>query len=69
MKQYHKTLPEHNQYDIRPIMELLGSSETTGPQAASTPGPGTRPGSVGRSFPHFQTVVDNGDGQGKIQAG
>ena len=49
-----------------PIMELLGSSETTGPQAASTPGPGTRPGSVGRAFPHFQTVIDQRNGQGKI---
>ena len=46
-------------------MELLGSSETTGPQAASTPGPGTRPGSVGRAFPHFQTVIEHRDGQGE----
>lgn len=51
-----------------PIMELLGSSETTGPQAASTPGVGCRPGSVGRSFPHFQTIIENqaGGSQGKI---
>ena len=52
-----------------PILELLGSSETTGPQAASTPGPGTRPGSVGRSFPHFQTVIDHQGGSVISQSG
>jgi len=33
-----------------PIQELLGSSETSGPQTASTPGTGTKLGSVGRCY-------------------
>merc|ERR1719392_547825 len=32
-----------------PIMELLGSSETGGPQTACLKGPGTRPGTRGRN--------------------
>ena len=40
-----------------PILELLGSSETGGPQTACLPGAGMRVGSVGRSYPHFETVV------------
>merc|ERR1711971_1088157 len=34
-----------------PVQELLGSSETSGPQTASTPGPGIRLGSVGKPYP------------------
>ena len=40
-----------------PILELLGSSETGGPQTACLPGAGMRVGSVGRSYPHFETAV------------
>jgi len=47
-----------------PIQELLGSSETSGPQTASLPGTGMRAGSVGRCFPHFQTEILNPDSQG-----
>ena len=50
-----------------PIMELLGSTETTGPQSSSLPGPGTRHGSVGRAFPHFETNIDNPDENGDTE--
>ena len=33
----------------------------------SLPGPGTRHGSVGRAFPHFETSIDNPDQNGDIQ--
>jgi len=51
-----------------PIMELLGSSETCGPQTACLPGIGSRIGSVGRCFPQFETRIlnPNGDGIGEI---
>jgi len=51
-----------------PIQELLGSSETCGPQSVSLPDTGTRPGSVGRCFPHFQTEILDPDpvGVGEI---
>jgi len=51
-----------------PIQELLGSSETCGPQSVSLPDTGTRPGSVGRCFPHFQTEIldPDSDGVGEI---
>ena len=46
-------------------MELLGSTETTGPQSACLPGAGTRPASVGRSFPQVETRIScpGGDGE------
>jgi len=47
-----------------PIQELLGSSETCGPQSVSLPGTGTRPGSVGRCFEHFETEILDPDSQG-----
>jgi len=47
-----------------PIMELLGSSETGGPQTACLKGPGTRAGSVGRAYPHFETIIMNPDENG-----
>ena len=47
-----------------PIKELLGSSETCGPQTTCLPGPGTRLGSVGRCFPQFETRVLNPDQDG-----
>jgi len=47
-----------------PVMELLGSSEAGGPQTASTVGTGTRFGSVGKSYPHFETKVLNPDQNG-----
>ena len=61
-----------------PIMELLGSSETGGPQTAchkvnslfnllswtSFKGPGMRPGSVGRAYPHFETAIFNPNEEG-----
>ena len=49
-------------------MELLGSTETTGPQSSSLPGPGTRHGSVGRAFPHFETNIDNPDKNGDTES-
>ncbi|XP_023339812.1 long-chain-fatty-acid--CoA ligase ACSBG2 isoform X2 [Eurytemora carolleeae] len=51
-----------------PILELLGSSETGGPQTACLPGAGMRVGSVGRSYPHFETVIlkPDKDGIGEI---
>jgi len=45
-------------------MELLGSSETGGPQTACLKGPGMRPGSVGRAYPQFETVILNPDSRG-----
>ena len=48
-------------------MELLGSTETTGPQSSSLPGPGTRHGSVGRAFPHFETGIANPDENGEME--
>ncbi|XP_023334394.1 long-chain-fatty-acid--CoA ligase ACSBG2 [Eurytemora carolleeae] len=36
-----------------PIQELLGSSETSGPQSASTPGVNMKIGSVGKIYPSF----------------
>jgi len=47
-----------------PVMELLGSSEAGGPQTASTVGTGTRFGSVGKSYPHFETKILNPDNNG-----
>jgi len=47
-----------------PIMELLGSSETGGPQTACLKGPGMRPGSVGRAYPHFETKILDPDENG-----
>lgn len=47
-----------------PIMELLGSSETGGPQTACLKGTGMRPGSVGRAYPHFETKIMNPDEKG-----
>jgi len=44
-----------------PIQELLGSSETTGPQTASTPGTGTKLGSVGRCYPAWDVEIQNPD--------
>ena len=44
-----------------PIQELLGSSETSGPQTASTPGTGTRLGSVGRVYPCWEVNIHNPD--------
>ena len=51
-----------------PIMELLGSSETGGPMTAALKGTGTKPGSVGRGYPHFETAIlnPNEDGVGEI---
>merc|ERR1719318_1791205 len=49
-----------------PIRELLGSSETSGPQTASTPGAGTKLGSVGKCYPSWEegktAELINGDG-------
>merc|ERR1719210_498188 len=47
-----------------PIQELLGSSETTGPQTASTPGPGIRLGSVGKPYDTWDVHVLNPDETG-----
>jgi len=47
-----------------PIMELLGSSETGGPQTACLKGPGMRPGSVGRGYPHFEIKILDPDENG-----
>merc|ERR1711971_1046287 len=47
-----------------PIQELLGSSETSGPQTASTPGPGIRLGSVGKPYPAWDVHVLNPDETG-----
>jgi len=47
-----------------PVMELLGSSETGGPQTACLKGPGMRQGSVGKSYPHFETTILNPDQNG-----
>jgi len=47
-----------------PIQELLGSSETSGPQTASTPGPGIRLGSVGKPYPAWDVHVLNPDNTG-----
>ena len=47
-----------------PIQELLGSSETTGPQTASTPGPGIRLGSVGKPYDVWDVHVLNPDQTG-----
>jgi len=47
-----------------PIQELLGSSETTGPQTASTPGTGTMLGSVGKVYPSWELKIDQPDDSG-----
>ena len=47
-----------------PVMELLGSSETGGPQTACLKDTGMRPGSVGKAYPHFETAINNPDGEG-----
>merc|ERR1719397_1240154 len=54
-----------------PIQELLGSSETTGPQTASTPGTGTKLGSVGRCYPAWDEgkTAELIDGQGFVHSG
>jgi len=44
-----------------PIQELLGSSETSGPQTASTPGTGTKLGSVGRPYDTWEVEVQDPD--------
>jgi len=44
-----------------PIQELLGSSETSGPQTASTPGTGTKLGSVGRPYSSWEMKIMNPD--------
>jgi len=44
-----------------PIQELLGSSETSGPQTASTSGPGTKLGSVGKCYDSWEVEVQNPD--------
>jgi len=44
-----------------PIQELLGSSETSGPQTASTPGPGTKLGSVGKCYDSWEIEILNPD--------
>jgi len=51
-----------------PIMELLGSSETCGPQTVCLPGTGNRIGSVGKCFPQFETRIlnPNEEGVGEI---
>eukprot|EP00092_Neocalanus_flemingeri_P008766 GFUD01009439.1.p1 GENE.GFUD01009439.1~~GFUD01009439.1.p1 ORF type:complete len:716 (+),score=170.32 GFUD01009439.1:61-2208(+) len=47
-----------------PIMELLGSSETGGPQTACLKDTGMKPGSVGRAYPHFETKIMDPDENG-----
>merc|ERR1719244_2556983 len=47
-----------------PIQELLGSSETSGPQTASTPGTGTKLGSVGRCYDTWDVDILNPDDTG-----
>jgi long-chain-fatty-acid--CoA ligase ACSBG len=44
-----------------PIQELLGSSETSGPQTASMPGAGTKLGSVGRCYDAWTIEIQNPD--------
>merc|ERR1719402_536107 len=44
-----------------PIQELLGSSECSGPQTASTPGTGTKLGSVGRAYDTWEVEVQDPD--------
>jgi len=48
-----------------PIQELLGSSETSGPQTASTPGPGMKVGAVGKCYPCWEVKIDKPDETGK----
>jgi len=47
-----------------PIQELLGSSETSGPQTASTPGAGMKAGAVGRVYPEWEIKLDDMDEKG-----
>ena len=47
-----------------PVMELLGSSETGGPQTACLKDAGMRLGSVGKAYPHFETAINNPDEKG-----
>jgi len=47
-----------------PIQELLGSSETSGPQTASTPGAGTKLGSVGKCYPSWEVDILDPDETG-----
>jgi len=47
-----------------PIQELLGSSETTGPQTASTSGQGIRLGSVGRPYDCWEVDILDPDETG-----
>jgi len=47
-----------------PIQELLGSSETTGPQTYSTVGTGTKLGSVGRCYDSWEVTIDDPDETG-----
>jgi len=44
-----------------PIQELLGSSETAGPQTASTNGPGTKLGSVGMCYDTWEVAIQDPD--------
>jgi len=44
-----------------PIQELLGSSECSGPQTASTPGTGTKLGSVGRAYDTWEVNIQDPD--------
>ena len=64
IKQYYKSKLFLNIINIRPIMELLGSSETGGPMTAALKGPGMRQGSVGKGYPHFETAILNPDKDG-----
>jgi len=47
-----------------PIQELFGSSETCGPQTKSDYPLGTKCGSVGKSYPNFETEIMNPDSKG-----
>lgn len=39
------------------VLEFFGCTETSGPMTACVPGTGTKVGSVGRGYPHFETAV------------
>ena len=40
---------------------MLGSSETAGPQTASTNGPGTKLGSVGKCYDTWEVAIQVGE--------
>jgi len=52
-----------------PIQELLGSSETSGPQTASTPGKGTKLGSVGKCYDTWDVDILDPDEKGLGEIG